>query len=164
MKRGKKGLSPVIATALLIIIALILAIIIYVWIKSFIGEQVEKTVGLQPEPIQNFCKDIQFTADVSATSPTILSINVENTGQIPIFSVAVLKSGFAYTKNAGTASSTGNGVLSGETQEFDLPVTNSVDYKNGEVVVVPVLLGSASDGSTKSYTCDKQYGVKATVG
>ena len=42
IKRGKKGLSPIIATVLLIVITLIIAMIIFLWAKNFIGEKTKK--------------------------------------------------------------------------------------------------------------------------
>ena len=44
MKEGikKRGLSPVIASVLLILLVLVLASIIFLWARGFIGEQIEK--------------------------------------------------------------------------------------------------------------------------
>ena len=40
--RGKRGLSPVIASVLLIALVLVLASIIFMWARGFISEQIEK--------------------------------------------------------------------------------------------------------------------------
>ncbi len=58
MKRGvgKKGLSPVIASVLMILLVLVLAIIIFLWARGFIGEQISKF----GKPIEETCGNINF--------------------------------------------------------------------------------------------------------
>ena len=65
-KVNKRGLSPVIATVLLISIALVLAVIIFLWAKSFVGEAVSKE---KYGRIELACADIIFRAEAFATSP-----------------------------------------------------------------------------------------------
>jgi len=42
VKRGKKAVSPVVATVLLILIVVILAVIVFLWARGFIGESLTK--------------------------------------------------------------------------------------------------------------------------
>jgi flagellin-like protein len=58
MKRvvNKRGLSPVVASALLILLVLVLASIIFLWARGFIGDQVEKF----GEPIEDSCRGVSF--------------------------------------------------------------------------------------------------------
>ena len=55
---GKRALSPVIASVLLILLVLVLAVIIFLWARGFIGEQIEK-LG---QPIEESCRAVKFDA------------------------------------------------------------------------------------------------------
>ena len=57
MKRGKKrGLSPVIASVLMIMLVLVLAAMIFLWARGFISEQIEKF----GKPVEDLCADVNF--------------------------------------------------------------------------------------------------------
>jgi len=60
---GKKGVSPIIATVLLISIALVLALIIFLWARSFTSEQLQKF----DEPVENACENVHFEAEADAS-------------------------------------------------------------------------------------------------
>ncbi len=59
----KRGISPVIATMLLVSIALLLAVIIFLWAKAWLDERIQKDLGGGPEPIESFCKDVNIAAE-----------------------------------------------------------------------------------------------------
>ena len=74
--KKKKGLSPVIATTLLILMAVIIALIIFLWVKAFVGEKIQKDVGSGPEAIENFCTadQLQFSANAVLVNGNTLKI------------------------------------------------------------------------------------------
>lgn len=78
----KRGISPVVATALLITIALVLASIIFLWARSVLGEQEQKF----DEPVENACLDVNFQAEALAGSQ---KINIVNRGNVPLYGVEV---------------------------------------------------------------------------
>src|SRR3989344_4874243 len=84
MRFKKRGLSPIIATMILISLALVLAVIIFFWARSFIGESVEK----QGQKIDLLCNEVSFRAEAYG-SPIILY--VENLGNVPLNGVEVKK-------------------------------------------------------------------------
>lgn len=171
MKKGEKGLSPVIATTMLILIALILAAIIFVWVRSFIGEKIQKDLGGGPEPIETFCEQTEFVVDLTQSDDDeLISVTVQNNGDVPIFGVELLSKGFASVKSIGKGLPDANdptksdGVLSGDTVLYKVKIEDKTSYKNKELIVVPVLLGTIGDnGEKKQYTCDREFGMKATV-
>ena len=158
MLSNKKGLSPVIATTLLILVAVILAAIIFWWIRTFVQESVQKNLGGGPEPIQNFCPDVKFNADVSDGT-----ITVQNNGQVPIYGVEVKQKGFASLKSIGEATDSSLAIKTGETYTF-----SSAEYSGspltgaGSLTIIPILLGE-SGSSQKAYPCDTSYGVPVTA-
>lgn len=155
--KNKKGISPVIATTLLILIAVIIALIIFLWVKAFIGENIQKDVGAGKEVIQNFCTDdqLKFSANVDLNTATNeLEIFVQNSGNVPIQGVQVQVKGFASVKDLGS-------------QDFPSPLTSGADgtitipsgsVKSGDKVrIVAVLMGELNDGSKKKYACVKNF-------
>jgi len=162
MHKSKRGLSPVVTTALLILVAIILFIIIMVWVKSFIKEQVEKDLGGGPEPIQNFCDKVQFSADIyiDADGP---KVSMENNGDVPIYGVEVKVRKLASIKSAGIATHPFS-VKSGDTIEnIEVLGDGSGEIAVGnKVTLVPILLGEGTS-EQKMYTCDNKYGIEAEV-
>src|SRR3989338_2982621 len=79
---NRSGLSPVIATVLLISITLILAAIIFIWARSVVKEKTEKF----GEPIENFCQEVNFEAEADSSSVFII-----NRGNVGLYGVDVRK-------------------------------------------------------------------------
>lgn len=152
---GKKGLSPVIATVLLIAIALVLALIIFLWAKSFVGEKIMKF----EETIENSCKDVKFDVEAIAIDG---KISVVNQGDIPIYGLVVKKKGLGSVEEIKTFQEGDiTTIKSGETTQVDMPP--GIDTGD-EIIAVPIILGKTANGeTTKSYTCDDDYGVKSVV-
>ena len=145
---NRRGLSPVIATVLLISIALVLAVIIFMWARSFVSEKVQKFSA----PVENSCTDINFEAEASAGK-----IDVVNRGNVPLYGIEVRK------VSAGTI----EGVMQfpestigeGETSSVDI---SSYGIEDGtQLLIVPIILGEAN-GYKKAYTCDEKYGLPVT--
>ena len=85
--KEKKGISPLIATVLLIAIALTLALAIFMWAKTWVGEKIEKDIGGGPQAIEMFCEDVSFEARVKGDG----EVTITNIGNIPIYNVEVKK-------------------------------------------------------------------------
>lgn len=140
----KRGLSPVIATVLLISMAVVLAGIIFVWARSFVGEVVQKN----GEPVENSCDDILFDAEAYGGE-----IHLINRGTVPLYGVKIFSEGGGSIEEEDTLDST---ISSGETATLPLSIT-------GNLVVVPVILGEGSSGKTGTYACGEDYGVSITA-
>lgn len=137
---NKKGLSPVIATSLLVAIAVVLALIIFMWARSFIGEVLQK----DGSPIEEKCKEITFAADVSTDG-----IIIENTGNIPIYGVELKKTGFGTSEGKGIFER--NTIGTGQTG--DLPIPSGITLESDdEVQVIPIIVGEAGNAK-KEYSC-----------
>ena len=154
---GKKGLSPVIATVLLIAIAVVLALIIFLWAKGFVGEKIMKF----DETIENSCKDVSFEVEAIAEVGEKV-INIVNRGDVPIYGIVVRKKGIGSVEEIKTLQESDmTTIKSGETASVGLP--EGIDAGD-EIVAVPIILGKTAGGeTTKSYTCDDNYGVKSVV-
>lgn len=151
MKEGvkKKGLSPVIASVLLILLVLVLASIIFLWARGFIGEQLEKF----GQPIEESCRNINFEVVRLGTDLKNSKLEVLNKGDIDIrhLEIRMTKGGdsavrkFDFLVNAHEAVT--------ETISFVMP--NTIDVVPDEIVVYPVLVGRVvgEASSNNVFTC-----------
>ena len=66
----KKGVSPTIATVLLVVIVIIIGIVVFQWFRGFIKEAIEKN----GENVDLTCNDVSFKADYSSAILSILNL------------------------------------------------------------------------------------------
>ncbi len=135
-KRGKKAISPVIATVLLVSIVLVLGIIIFIWASKSLGEQYTKF----GDPIDDACNDIQLTASYDNGE-----IQLVNRGRVPIYKInLVLNSGDIF--DCGLVA---------------LPESGSKDIEcdpgsETPTAIIPVLKGYNSNNDEIEYACDNE--------
>lgn len=151
-----KGLSPVVTTILLIGLTIVITAIIFLWFRGMVQEGVTKfgkNIGL-------VCDDIQF--DTSYSSGTI---NIVNTGNVPIFRVNLKtgSNGNYQTRDikdlSGGSSWPSGGLAQGGT------FSGNIGSEIGSVqtiTVLPVLIGTSSKGK-KTFICEGQYGKEITL-
>jgi len=151
IRTEKRGISPVIATTLLIAMVVSLSLIVFLWFRGFTQESVTKFGGTN---IDLVCKDLQF--DASYSSP-ILSLS--NVGNVPIYSfkLKIERTGSTQTlditdvpginwSNVGLS----NGAV------FSGNILISVGGAN-TFTVIPVLRGTSNAG-VRAHICGDQYG------
>ncbi len=157
-KRGKKGVSPVIATVLLIGLVVTLGVVVFLWFRSFTQEAVTKFGG---ENIELVCGDVQFEAGYTSNGDLAIS----NIGNVPIysFSVQINSAGGAYTtKELGELVSNWPKVGLRQGGVFSGNIMEQVVGAN-QLVLIPILRGTISSGDEKSYTCGERYGQVVSV-
>jgi len=140
-KINKKGVSPLIATVLLVAMTIAMFLAVFAFSKSFIKEQVEKGNG---QPIEQSCLVISYNAVLSGNRALIT-----NTGNVVLygFNIKAEKDG----RTTMTFLRTENGkVGSGETDTLELGGLASYNT----VTLIPVLLGKGTQsGSGKLFPC-----------
>ena len=146
----KKGVSPVIATVLLIGMVIVLGLIIFLWMRALAQETVTKFEG---ENIELACDKVQFEASIVGNQLT-----VSNLGNTPIYdlSIKIQTPGVFETKKAKDLFSewpkyglNQGGVFSGIASQLS----------GAEITVTPILLGKSDTGSQKTFTCnEKRHG------
>ncbi len=135
--KNKRGLSPVIATVLLVALVLVLAVIVFLWARSSITEQIEKF----GKPVERNCEDVDFTAVYS-----IGLLDVANNGNIPIheFEVKQFKDGDSEIERLEKP------LNEGRVKSISFSPNSGVD----KVIVYPVLLGKVrGTNQNKKYVC-----------
>ncbi|MFH1802624.1 MAG: archaellin/type IV pilin N-terminal domain-containing protein [archaeon] len=143
----KRGLSPVIATTLLVSITLVLAVIIFFWARSFVGETIEKN----ERAIEQSCELVDFF--IEARSQQLFITNI---GSVPIYAVEMRIKGLGEVKDIGK---TGGTIGPGQSANFSLPSEATV---GDTIIAVPILLGETTQEKV-SHVCDADYGISAEV-
>src|SRR3989344_3755796 len=104
MYKNKRGLSPVIATVLLVLLALVLALIIFLWVRSWLGEKIQKDLGEGMILIEEACKNVGYKGEVvKDTVGGSVEVLVENTKNVPIYGIKLIKVSKGSKKTLGTA-------------------------------------------------------------
>ena len=146
----KRGVSPVIATTLLIAMVVVTGLIIFLWFRGFTQEAVTKFGGTNIELV---CGDVRFDSSYSSGN-----LDIINEGNVPIYSfkLKVESPGSHATLDiedaAGSWPATGlnqGGTFSGD-------ISSSVSGAE-KITVIPVLRGT-SDKGARTHDCDEQYG------
>src|SRR3989344_2602398 len=124
---NKKGITPIIATILLIAIVVIVVAIIFVWSKNFVKESVQKK-GL---PAEQVCSQIKLQKSCNDGIMTLTNI-----GNVPVYQFDVKKNFAGITALQHSDDSIGVG----ESVEFDVGECPE-NYK-----IIPAIVGDVSGG------------------
>ncbi len=152
---NKRGVSPVIATTLLIAMVVVIGLIIFLWFRGLTQEAITKFGGTNVDLV---CKDVAF--DSSYSSPDLF---LSNTGNVPIYSfkLKIEKPGSFSTPEITSILSNwpAEGLNQGGVFSGDISSSLSGATK---VTVIPVLRGTSSTGP-RTHDCDPQYGAVITL-
>ena len=150
MLRKKRGISPVIATVLLVAMVVVIGLIIFLWFRGITKEATTKFGGTNIELV---CGDVEFLSDYSVG---ILSIS--NMGNVPIFGMKarISKQGSHETLDIGDLSVgwPSIGLRQGGTFSGNLLTEFS---EANQVLLIPVLMGTSAQGE-QTYVCEDRYG------
>jgi flagellin-like protein len=149
----KRGVSPVIATVLLIALVIVIAIIIFLWFKGMSKETIVKF----ETAVELVCDQVSFEADYSSNN-----LYISNTGNIPIYKmkIRIFKDRSYKTKELSSGNNWPDiGINQGEAVEC--PITLDIDVNR--IILIPVLLGESSRGK-QTHDCDEDlYGYEIRI-
>ena len=155
MRRGinKKGVSPTIATVLLIALVIVAGLLVFAWFKSFSKEAVTKFGGKNVELV---CDDLDFEASYSGGI-----LYVSNLGNVPIYSLNLKEygsEGFEITELKDESSIwPAAGLAQGMT------FSDAIEFSGAtKVVAIPVLAGN-SDSGQKIVPCEERNGYEVVI-
>jgi flagellin-like protein len=143
----RKGVSPVIATILLVALTIVIALIIFLFLRGIGGEAITKFGN---ENIKLACQKVDFEASYSDGA-----LAISNLGEVPIFNMNIkLDEGGNYEtkglKEDFSSEWPATGLNQGEVVSINLPSGNIK-----KITVTPILVGRTKQGSKKSYTCEQ---------
>ncbi len=145
---NKRGVSPVVASVLLIALTFVLAAIVFLWARGFLAEKTQKF----GEPVESSCERISFEAEAIIND----GISIVNRGNVPLYGVEIRKKGFGSLRNVGVFDKT---IGIGENGKIGMPGGVSA---GDTIVLVPMVLGEVS-GAKKSFTCGVFTGQETEV-
>ena len=163
MKRGlgsRKGVSPVIATVLLVAFVIVIALIIFLWFKSTFNPSLEKF----GKNIELVCEDVKFSASYSGSS-----IQIVNTGDVPLQGIRmkIVKEGESNTVDLAIGDGWPSGGLkqggSFSSSEGSAVVGMIKEVGVKKILFVPILLGNLDSGAEQTYVCDERFGVEKSL-
>jgi len=152
LRKNNRGVSPVIATVLLVAMVVVIGLIIFLWFRGLTEEAITKFGGRNIELV---CEDIESSSSYS-TATGILSIL--NLGNVPIFGmkVKISEQGSHETLDMKDLSVgwPDIGLRQGGTFSGDL----STEFVGADqVLLIPVLMGTSAQGE-QTYVCEDKYG------
>jgi len=147
MNENKRGISPVIATVLLIAMVVVSGLIVFLWFNGIVqeeGTKFEKNIKLN-------CADVRFDASYEGT------LSVLNSGNVPIYrmNAKIFKEGGYDTIEISNWPE--KGLNPGAIFSGNVDTTNA-----NKILLIPVLIGSSGEGR-KTYTCEDQYGYEIVI-
>ena len=152
MIKKKKGLSPVIATVLLIGIVIVMALIVFMWIKGINEEAITKFDGTNVKVV---CEDVNFEASLSSGN-----VLIANRGNVPIYQMKAKISGPGSHETINIEDNwQTQGLLKGDAVKSNV-ASEIADAET--MLLIPVLVGESSEG-TKTYTCEERFGYEITI-
>ena len=138
----RKGISPIIATVLLILIAIATGLLIYAFATGWVGSRTSTGTG----PMSSITIE---AANISSGSVTVY---VRNIGSVPTNISAVyvtdLSSGNVYADTNPTVKNNGNPINPGEVKRVDASL-NGFSPTSGYSYEIKVV---TSDGASATYT------------
>ena len=145
--KSKKGLSPIVATVLLVSIAVVLAGIIFFWAYSFIGESVTKN----GQAVDQVCKDVTFE-----TEAFLGNLLIKNAGDIPIWGVQVREKNSISGDLTNVDDFSDIGIKPGESANV------VIGSGSRDLVISPVLMGETKK-ERKKYICGEEFSQMISV-
>jgi flagellin-like protein len=149
----KRGLSPLITTAMLIALVIVIIAVIFFWFLGMVQEGVTKF----GKNIQLVCEEVKFQADYQTGK-----LNIVNNGDIPIYNlnVKMIDSGGTYTteeikKMMGGEEWPTTGLKQGE-------AFSKTRLLSGTIELNPILIGTSKSGK-KTFVCGGDYGQKISI-
>lgn len=148
----KRGVSPVIATVLLIAMVVVIGLIVFLWFRGFNEDAITK-LGTN---IENVCGDVDFSASYDSGR-----LDIVNQGNVNIYGmdVKIFTSGSHETKNLGDDFS--NWPSSGLNQGEAVSVV--ADFGSAEKIFLTPVLAGKSERGTQTFSCKDKDGMEITL-
>lgn len=149
---SKKGVSPVVATVLLVAISIVLIMLVFLWLRGFAPEAIMKL----KKPAYDACSQVAITAEyLQGVGEGQDRLQIKNDGNIPVYGLDILKiyegesSRIPITEVIPVA-----GVIE-PTLSGDLPKS---------IEVYPIILGTNEKGEKRPYLCkDNKVEVEVVI-
>lgn len=144
--KGRRGISPVVATVLLIVMVIAIALIVFLWMRGFVSEAILKF----DKNIELVCGEVAF--DTSYNGGILY---VSNNGNVPIYDmkIQIYNSGIDVEDLKSLSyDEWGGGLKSGG------GFSDTLSFSGTKIVLIPVLQGEGENGNKKEHLCEEHFG------
>ncbi|MFQ5531209.1 MAG: archaellin/type IV pilin N-terminal domain-containing protein [Candidatus Nanoarchaeia archaeon] len=154
LNNKNKGISPVVATVLLIGMVVVIGLIIFLWFRGFVGSACEKF----DRNCELTCENVQFDTNYDTSSSNLF---VSNIGDVPIygFKVEMSRDGSFTTEDIRDFSSGWPTYGLGPGKTFSTPLDIG---SSDTITIIPVILGSSNSGE-ESFVCEDRFGFEIPI-
>lgn len=158
LQSRKKGLSPVIATVLLVGMIVVIGMIIFMWFRGLTQEAVTKF----DKNIQLVCDEVDFSASYDSGSKVL---SVSNRGTIPIFDLKMkISDSGGNVKKIDMSDKIATWPEAGLNEGGAFSGDISSEFTGGDLELIPILKGTSQNGGQASYTCqESRYSYEVAV-
>ncbi len=139
LRRSKRGVSPVVASALLLMLTVVLAVIIFLWARGWMTEQIQKF----GRNIEEVCSEVDFDANLFDST-----LEIVNRGN---FNINKFEIKYFYS-DGSKVESLPISVDKGKAVSRDVYLDTNAE----KIQLFPVLLGSWKKDKSNYYTCLEQ--------
>lgn len=151
----KKGLSPVVATVLLIGIVIAIGLIVFLWFKGINQEAITKFDG---QNVKLVCDKVSFEAAYSHGN-----IQIQNTGNVPVYQFKAKIEGAGSYSTVVVGENDSNWNPNGLTQGGAYSGPLNLNPGTTKILLIPVLLGRTDSNGEQIYTCEERQGKEIMV-
>jgi len=139
---SKRGLSPVVATVLLIMLTMVLALMVFLWAQGFVSEQIQKG-GTSSDQV---CQQISFDVDSSQIANGV-NLQIVNRGNTPIYNFDIK---FVGTQDTSMKNFNFGVDVGQATPSQVVPVPSGIT----QLILYPMILGTVQGKKiNKAVTC-----------
>jgi len=150
----KRGLSPVIATVLLIGIVIMIGVIVFLWFKNMQQETITK---LGDTNVELICEEVVFEASYSNGILYIL-----NNGNVPIYDMDLKSTSEGSHETNSMRDLSTSWPSAGLNQGSTFSGGINIEAGTTKIKLIPVLLGSSAKGE-KTFVCDERIGYEMDI-
>jgi flagellin-like protein len=153
---NKRGISPVIATVLLIGIVVVIGLIVFMWFRGISEEAITK---FENKNVRLVCDDISLE-----TGYSFGNLYVSNSGNVPVYQLKIKTEGV--NSNVATINHRDydwprQGLLQG--LRTNINISEIIDTKTNRLSLIPVLIGSTEDNVKKTHVCDERHAIEVII-
>ena len=150
----KRGVSPMVATILLVAMVFVIALIVFLWFRGLTQEAVTKF----DKNAEIVCNEVAFQASYSNGV-----LGISNSGNVPIYDLKVKLSQASSSQTLNLRDMVSSwpqfGLVQGGAFSSNINTQGAT-----QITVIPVLLGSVKSGQEKTYICNEaKYGYSVSV-
>ena len=154
MKKGDvRGVSPNVATIILVIIILVIALIVFLWIRGLIGESIIKFDG---RSVERACETVDFSVSYSEGNLAVI-----NNGDIPIYDFngkVVRRGGSETDKFSEIFQGTFDSAKLKMGGSFSGTLPEGYEDEATSLIFTPILMGKgANSGTQKTSACNEKF-------